>query len=266
MFSRKTVFTAVALLCSTASAAPAPRPAADNAAAPNLANIKQPPNSLPPPTGLQLKFIGLGVGTQNYTCANSTAIPGTTGAVGKHFYPSRHMFSRSQPCPATLYDIGTALNADALRDAKLPELSGLALVLSAFPAPLVAAAAADSTLLDLYLATQGYARVLGDHFFTALPALVPTFALSDVPTQPFPQVNGHKNASLNAPQGAFAGLSAEGAVPWLQLTDNGGSQGGVSVVYRLHTAGGQPPANCTGRPSAFEVPYVAQYWVYGPPC
>ena len=43
------------------------------------------PNStLPIPTGLELKYVLLGVGTQNYTCttANVTSEPGTTGALG----------------------------------------------------------------------------------------------------------------------------------------------------------------------------------------
>lgn len=44
-----------------------------------------PKSTLTAPDGLQLKFVGLGLGTQNYTCdmANATAVPGTTGAIGK---------------------------------------------------------------------------------------------------------------------------------------------------------------------------------------
>lgn len=50
----------------------------------NLAKL-MPANTLPPPGNLVLKFVGLGIGTQNYTCltANATAAPGTTGALGK---------------------------------------------------------------------------------------------------------------------------------------------------------------------------------------
>jgi hypothetical protein len=44
-----------------------------------------PESSLPPPDGLKLKYILLGIGTQNYTCTgqDENAVPGTVGAVGK---------------------------------------------------------------------------------------------------------------------------------------------------------------------------------------
>jgi hypothetical protein len=42
------------------------------------------------------------------------------------------------------------------------------------------------------------------------------------------------------------------------------SSGGVNTVYRLETAGGNKPATCQGQKKYFEVPYAAQYWVYGP--
>ena len=45
-----------------------------------------PLSALPPPDGSrELKYVLLGVGTQNYTCASGdeSAVPGTTGAVGK---------------------------------------------------------------------------------------------------------------------------------------------------------------------------------------
>lgn len=56
-------------------------------ATPNLQKLMaiMPKSGLPTPDGLQLKFVGLGIGTQNYTCTTGvpTAEPGTTGAVGK---------------------------------------------------------------------------------------------------------------------------------------------------------------------------------------
>jgi hypothetical protein len=43
-----------------------------------------PTSALPAPVG-QLKYVALGLGTQNYTCTsgNPEAVPGTTGALGK---------------------------------------------------------------------------------------------------------------------------------------------------------------------------------------
>ena len=40
-----------------------------------------PLNGLPAPTGLTLKYIALGLGTQNYTCASATSAPTSIGAL-----------------------------------------------------------------------------------------------------------------------------------------------------------------------------------------
>lgn len=224
---------AVSLLTLPINGTPVRKPRADPS---TLNNLVIPSSTLPPPTGLVLKFVGLGIGTQNYTCAtpSSTAVPASDGAL------------------ATLYDLGTRLNTDPMAAWKIGSLSGLALSLSFFP-----------DILDGYLQSQGYSKVLGEHFFTS--AMVPTFCLSDVLPPPIPQVNGKKNATMAAPTSSCPGQFNEGAVPWLYLIDNGGSTGGVNTVYRLETAGGQPPATCESMGTAFTVPYAAQYWIYGPP-
>ncbi|KAF2817062.1 uncharacterized protein BDZ99DRAFT_374537 [Mytilinidion resinicola] len=198
--------------------------------------MQQPDNSLPPPTGLVLKYVLLGTGTQNYTCTvpGSTAAPGTTGAL------------------ATLYDLGTKLSSDPLAKWKINTLSGLTLSMSSYP-----------QVLGLFLSASGYNNILGKHFFSS--AGVPTFALENVQTNPFPQVNGKKNATMTAPADSCPGKTNEGAVPWLQLIDAGGSCGGINTVYRLETAGGSAPATCAGiTTTTFEVAYAAQYWIYGP--
>src|SRR4051812_11984123 len=81
---------AMSLFTSTISASPTwgqpkwPQHPNPRSQSPNLSNLKMPENSLPTPTGLQLKFVGLGIGTQNYTCsANGTATPASIGALGK---------------------------------------------------------------------------------------------------------------------------------------------------------------------------------------
>lgn len=56
---------------------------------PNLSRLasKMPESTLPKPDGLQLKFVGLGIGTQNYTCGtNATAEPGSNGAIGTSLF------------------------------------------------------------------------------------------------------------------------------------------------------------------------------------
>lgn len=56
----------------------------------NLAKLQalMPKSALPAPDGLQLKYVLLGIGTQNYTCltGDENAAPGTTGATGKSFH------------------------------------------------------------------------------------------------------------------------------------------------------------------------------------
>jgi len=202
-------------------------------------SAKMPQNTLPPPTNLKLKYVLLGIGTQNYTCltSNQTAAPETTGAVAK------------------LYDLGTQLNKDPWAQFKIPTISGLAL--SLFKAPF-----GGDRFLNEYLKQQGYSQLLGNHFFTAK---VPTFSLNQVKAKPFPQAMVLKKADMDAPKWACPGTTGEGAVKWLQLIDDQNlSQGGVNTVYRIETAGGKAPTVCKGKPKTFEVPYAAQYWVYGP--
>ncbi|KAF2263205.1 hypothetical protein CC78DRAFT_419652, partial [Lojkania enalia] len=55
----------------------------------NLADLQQPSNAMaPPPADQSLVLIALGQGTQNYTCANSTATPTAIGALAQLFNAS----------------------------------------------------------------------------------------------------------------------------------------------------------------------------------
>ncbi|KAL5409199.1 hypothetical protein PMIN04_011130 [Paraphaeosphaeria minitans] len=230
-----TVVMALLAFTSTVDALP-PRPGSTNSLS-NLAK-KMPANTLPAPTGLELKYVLLGVGTQNYTCLtnNATAEPDTTGATAK------------------LYDLGTRLNTDPLAQWKIPAISGLALSLSAF----------GTWQLDMYLRAEGYNQWLGNHFFTLK---TPTFSLYKTKSTPHPLAMVSKKADQDAPKTACQGTKGEGAVKWLYLVDEAVpevSQGGVNTVYRVETAGGNKPATCRGQGRYFEVSYAAQYWVYGP--
>lgn len=51
-------------------------------------------------------------------------------------------------------------------------------------------------------------------------------------------------------------------MPWLKLTARSGATGNLEEVYRVNTAGGNPPATCAGMPATFEVQYAAEYWFY----
>ncbi len=75
-----------------------------------------------------------------------------------------------------------------------------------------------------------------------------------------------KVADIKAPANASAGLAGTGAVDWLTLVavDGMGSVG-LSQVYRVDTAGGNPLTDCSGLAvgDVLSVPYSAAYHFYG---
>ena len=82
-----TITTAL-LFAASATAAALPRPAKPQyAPARNLNKLAKlfPQSALQGPGDLDLKYVVLGIGTQNYTCgSDESAAPGTTGAFGKN--------------------------------------------------------------------------------------------------------------------------------------------------------------------------------------
>jgi hypothetical protein len=104
----------------------------------------------------------------------------------------------------------------------------------------------------------------GHHFFDS--TATPNFDLSSVGLY----LKGMTNTMINGTQAqTIFGLPIPetNPVPWLYLTAKNGGIGskGLNSVYRVETAGGEPPATCadiTG--STFEVQYSALYAFYGP--
>lgn len=102
--------------------------------------------------------------------------------------------------------------------------------------------------------------IIGSHYFGADGT--PTFDLVTVKEILF----SNKIGDIPAPNGAASGPNGEGAVDWLALSDNGkGVSVGLGEVYRVETAGGNPPATCEGIEEnvIFSVQYSAEYWFYG---
>lgn len=103
----------------------------------------------------------------------------------------------------------------------------------------------------------GNLMLAGHHFFNEEG--VPVFDLG----------NGYsfvtKLDSVDAPLNALVGQDGEGdgACPWLLLAQQKNTTGDVKTVYRLNTAGGNPPATCDGIDGEFTVEYAAQYWFWG---
>lgn len=185
--------------------------------------------TLPPPTGLTLKYITVGHGVQNYTCSSPSAdvVPKAIGAL------------------ATLYDVTSLalLNPDLA--SSLPALAASHPLTSSFIVPNT----------PLSLPDVGTFPVLGGHFFNA--DATPVFDLFTTGTRIFSKVA----QKIKAPKQANRGLEQTGAVDWLALVAKEGSVG-LSEVFRVETAGGNPPVNCAGAGAVVSVPYAAAYHFY----
>ncbi|KAH3938656.1 hypothetical protein HBH98_242930 [Parastagonospora nodorum] len=196
-----------------------------------------PQSALAAPNG-QLKYVVLGLGTQNYTCASGIAhdAPSAAGAV------------------ATLYDIGSKLSKDSTAKLKISTISGLILSLST-----------HTKAVNAALELLGYSTVIGHHFFQSRDDIsAPIFALDLLSEGPYPIADVLKIDAVDAPELAYPGPLGEGAVPWLYLRDiHNSSRGGINTVYRVETAGGKAPETCANQDAAFTRPYAAQYWIFG---
>lgn len=85
-FTLSATLSALALLASSVNAWPTKQTYTPASNVDKLAKYF-PKSALPAPDGLTLKYVVLGLGTQNYTCATSdeNAAPGTTGATGETY-------------------------------------------------------------------------------------------------------------------------------------------------------------------------------------
>jgi hypothetical protein len=99
--------------------------------------------------------------------------------------------------------------------------------------------------------------ISGHHYFQNLTT--PTFNL-DTAAMDIGFAPCSKNNSVPAPAGSPQGQGGvgHGSVAWLKLIAEDGATGDLEEVYRVNTAGGNPPATCAGMPAAFEVQYAAE--------
>lgn len=178
-----------------------------------------------PAQGTSLRHIAIGRGTQNYTCASSTAsdVPKAVGAVASLF---------NVTCDAA------RLNTDTLA-----KLTNLALNYAIPVSP------------------EAEKRLSGHHEFTA--AGVPLFMLQTQDVD-YGRVECTVDAKSPAPTTASLGTNSLGSVPWLKLNATVGTDKhwAYKEVYRVHTAGGVAPKTCEGIEGSFTVEYSAQYWFY----
>jgi hypothetical protein len=174
-----------------------------------------------PPPTSSPTIIALGVGTQNYTCNSTTSTYGSNVAV------------------ADLYDITNLVNSntkDSLCKLYLKNSQDCN---------------ADDNPLNL--------NHFGLHYFDSNSK--PNF---DFTKSGYGWLQAKKGAGVPAPNSAYKGVkpNAHGAVDWLYLLDNGaGVSQKLQSVYRVETAGGSPPATCSGN-EKIQIPYAAEYWFY----
>ncbi|KAG4427617.1 hypothetical protein IFR05_016901 [Cadophora sp. M221] len=179
---------------------------------------------LPIPTH-SLKYIAVGRGIQNYSCATSSSAPLAIGAI------------------ANLYDTTTIAYSNTTLLHMFPPL-----------AVTVATPRNPTTSMRLY---SKMLKPLGIHFFDA--AGTPIFDLQATGNILFAK----KIQGVQAPTTASKGPAGTGAVDWLFLGNKteGYTSVGLSAVYRVVTAGGVSPA-CTAGMGVHSVEYAAEYWFY----
>ncbi|KAF5389593.1 hypothetical protein D9757_004185 [Collybiopsis confluens] len=186
--------------------------------------------ALPVPT-YKPTFLGLGVGTQNYTCTSA----GTYTSAG---------------ALAELYDVSCMYGSPAFED--LPAFTYSFwnhTPASVSPSELI-------SLGDIFDSSM----VLGQHYFVTNPitgsGISPKwdFTSRTFPGNPEAFVVGSKLADVPAPTGKLD-------VDWLKFSNATGDL--ANEVYRVDTRGGQPPASCVPGSAGIYVKYVALYWFMG---
>jgi len=179
------------------------------------------------PSGASTKFIGLGVGVQNYTCSAATGTFASAGAV------------------ATLYDVSCLVKVLGANFSSLPA------DVTKFEANAPAAAA----LLQKQLGKPPVE--LGVHIFVPSPSgtgISPFFDFTvSQTTATDPTFLGAKTGDIASP----AGKTVD--VDWLALSHVQGDL--ATTVFRVDTSNGVPPTSCTAG-QATSIPYAANYYFY----
>ena len=199
------------------------RPACD------LSEVVLPQSSEPLPEipdGQKLLAVTIGRGTQNYTCEapEESIQPVARGALATLFNAS---------CIAANYPYLLYL------------LPNIALQLSN----------PDPTVESFGPSGMG---VAGVHYFSdATTALFNVTGLGESYVK--------KENAVDAPSGSVGGIEGQltGAAAWLFLASTPESPGRAKSIYRVNTAGGSPPKNCSGQPAEINVEYATEYWLYG---
>ncbi|WPH01438.1 Hypothetical protein R9X50_00428400 [Acrodontium crateriforme] len=213
-------------------------PACPVGRSPNLAAQQPTEPGLPSNNNATFKYVALGLGVQNYTCASTSATPVAAGAL------------------ATLFDATNAyakltvlINHSTEPYLKMYEMESC----TKFGNPNVADDSCEQK------ANVARLPVIGHHYFADINGKgVPSFDIQ------YDYLSCAKYGDVKAPADTYAGSDNAGAVDWLFLADDSnGRTHGLKEVYRVKTVGGVPAAGaCSSGAKSFGVKYAAQYWFY----
>ncbi|KAF9477963.1 hypothetical protein BDN70DRAFT_76614 [Pholiota conissans] len=197
----------------------------NNLAIPNLAG-------LPAPTA-KGAFVGIALGTQNYTCT-SAGVYTNVGALAELFDIS--CLTKS-PFFEALPDI-----LDAAWQAAPPSITAPKII--------------------QFLHSISSPEILGQHYYVTNPitgsGINPKWDFTSQGA-----TAGNKDAFVVAAKtaGIAAPTGTANDVDWVFLSAIQGKL--ASQVYRTDTRGGQPPATCDPASDPIVVKYVAKYWGFG---
>ncbi|KAJ7119948.1 putative malate dehydrogenase [Mycena crocata] len=174
-------------------------------------------------------YIGLAIGTQNYTCTNGTY--SNVGAV------------------AQLFDVSCLYDTP-----EFPKLQDIAYTVWKY-APPTAGISDVIAFLDPFHASF----VLGQHYFVTAPSgtgLSPKWDFTSG------ALAGHTDAFVVAAKvGDIPAPTGPPDVDWLSLKNVSGNL--ATQVFRLNTVGGLPPASCASGTPPITVKYASTYWFFG---
>ncbi|KAG1862800.1 hypothetical protein DFJ58DRAFT_775198 [Suillus subalutaceus] len=168
-------------------------------------------------------FIGIGVGTQNYTCNATESTYALVGAVAELFDSScLYGTPTFESAPTTVYDVWSATTGITIQE--VITMMGLT---------------HDST-------------VLGQHYYVLNPVGGTSHHLGVTAGNSNAYVIGAKIGDLPSSNSSNIDNLMVKAV-----------EGELAVeVFRVDTNGGQPPTKCVAGDSNITVKYTAQYWFF----
>ncbi|KAJ5596515.1 hypothetical protein N7450_002973 [Penicillium hetheringtonii] len=200
--------------------------------------IKNTKIKLPGPSPhLDLKYVVLGRGTQNYSCSSSE--------FARH--PKKSSTPKATGAVATLFD-ASCLASQSLN------------LLHEFPAMMGHTTLGSLAFLAeaLALSTKTSNLIIGEHYFNA--AGDPFFDLRSSGSDTW--IVSKKDASVKAPARVLRPSGKNDSdVPWLKLDCKDCK--GVKEVYRVMTVDGVAPPTCERQNDTVLVDYAAEYWFYG---